>query len=360
MGRRWISATCSSGSRWTPRPSSCSASRSTPGSECLLATLFPSSPSESAAANDTSHAKEPFAEAFDEASEIQSDIFRAASVSWIVPRARFKTVLGTINATVNDYIDRALSLSSEELATKAKSDAGYTFLHAIAAFTRDRQVLRDQIVAVLLAGRDTTSATLSFTLYELARHPEIVARLRREIFATVGPDNPPTYRNLKDMSYLKAVVNETLRLYPAVPYNTRVALRDTSLPRGGGPDGSQPVGILKGTIMAYSTYVMQRRPDLYPPVSEKFADVSEFSPERWEVWHPKGHEYVPFNAGPRICVGQQFALTEMAYVLCRMFQRYERVEGRMSPSFAEKPVLKTDLTVKPASPIKVAFFKPQE
>lgn len=185
-----------------------------------------------------------------------------------------------------------------------------------------------------------------------------MAKLREEILATVGPEDEPTYRDLKDMSYLKAVVNETLRLYPAVPYNTRVALRDTTLPKGGGPDGSQRVGVLEGMVMAYSPYIMQRRPDLYPPVSDTFADVNQFSPERWEHWHPKGHEYVPFNAGPRICVGQQFALTEMAYVLCRMFQRYGRVEGRMANM--ERPVLKTDLTVKPASPILVAFFDAEE
>lgn len=268
--------------------------------------------------------------------------------------------MGTINDFINKYIERALRLSPEELATKSKSDAGYTFLHALASFTRDRTVLRDQILAVLLAGRDTTSATLSFALYELARHPEIVAKLRREILSTVGPDGEPTYRDLKDMSYLKAVINETLRLYPAVPYNMRVALRDTTLPVGGGPDGKQPIGILEGMVLGYSTYIMQRRADIYPPVSETFADPSVFSPERWENWHPRGHEYVPFNAGPRICVGQQFALTEMAYVLCRMFQRYARVEGRMGPEFSVKPVLKTDLTVKPASPIMVAFFEAEK
>lgn len=201
-------------------------------------------------------------------------------------------------------------------------------------------------------------------MHELARHPEVVAKLRREILATVGPDTPPTYRDLKNMAYLKAVVNETLRLYPVVPFNVRVALRDTTLPRGGGPDGSQPVGVLKNTSVAYSTLVMQRRPDIYPPVSETFADPALFSPERWEHWHPKGHEYVPFNAGPRICVGQQFALTEMAYVICRMFQKYERVESFVGPEKKkgfggedEDLSLKTDLTLKPGERVVVAFWE---
>lgn len=82
-------------------------------------------------------------------------------------------------------------------------------------------MIRDQLVAVLLAGRDTTAATLSWTFYELAQHPEIVQKLRREIIDSVGPTRPPTYDDLKSMKYLQHVMNETLRLYPAVPFNVK-------------------------------------------------------------------------------------------------------------------------------------------
>jgi hypothetical protein len=108
-----------------------------------------------------------------------------------------------INEFVNPFVDEALNLSSEELAMKTKSESGYTFLHALAGFTRDRTVLRDQLIAVLLAGRDTTAGTLSWTFYELARHPEIVKKLRKEIIDTVGLDRPPTYSDLKNMKYLQ-------------------------------------------------------------------------------------------------------------------------------------------------------------
>lgn len=73
---------------------------------------------------------------------------------------------------------------------------------------------------------------------------------------------------------------------------------------------------------------MQRRQDLYPTPSATFAPADVFSPERWENWTPKAWQYVPFNGGPRICVGQNFALTEMAYVCVRILQRYKRMEGR--------------------------------
>ncbi len=96
-----------------------------------------------------------------------------------VPRRQFRAGLAIINSFVNPYIEQALRLSPEELEKKTKSDSGYTFLHALAHFTRDRKVIRDQLVAVLLAGRDTTAATLSWTFYELSRHPEIVRKRSR-------------------------------------------------------------------------------------------------------------------------------------------------------------------------------------
>lgn len=84
-----------------------------------------------------------------------------------------------------------------------------------------------------------------------------------------------------------------LRLFPIVPTNGRVALRDTTLPVGGGPDGKSPIFVKKGQPVNYHPYVMQRRKDIYGP------DADEFKPERWKTLRP-GWEYIPFNAGPRI------------------------------------------------------------
>lgn len=271
----------------------------------------------------------------------------------LVPRGAFRRHLKTLNEFVNPYIERALLLPPSELEAKSKSSTDYTFLHALAAFTRDRTVLRDQLVAVLLAGRDTTAATLSWTLYELSRHPGIVRRLRQEIIDVVGLDTPPTYAHLKSMRYLQHVMNETLRLYPVVPFNVRLALHDTTLPTGGGPDGLQPIGVLKDTPIGYSTLCMQRRPDIYPPPSETFPPVLDFAPERWEHWTPKSWTYIPFNGGPRICIGQQFALTEMGYTLVRILQRFEGLEVGGS---AEREVkLRADIVLQPAGTVMVSF-----
>lgn len=291
---------------------------------------------------------------------VQSLISRANKVKGLISKDSFRSGLVVINDFVNQYIERALRLSPEELASKTKSDKDYTFLHELASFTRDRKVLRDQLVAVLLAGRDTTACVLSWTIYELARHPEAVAKLRAEIVEHVGLDRTPTYADLKNMKYLQNVMNETLRLYPAVPFNVRVALKDTTLPRGGGPDGSLPLPVLEGTPIGYSTLAMQRRADLYPPPSPTFAPVDVFSPDRWLHWHPRPWEYVPFNGGPRICIGQQFALTEMGYTLCRIFQRYERVESFMGGVDGGNPQLRTEIVLAPGQGVKVAFWEGQK
>ena len=123
-----------------------------------------------------------------------------------------------INEFVTPYIEQALRLSPEELATKTRSEEGYTFLHALASFTRDRKVLRDQLVAVLLAGRDTTASTLSWTFYELARHPQVVKKLREEIIEHVGLERPPTYSDLKNMKYLQV----RLSPFPFSYYEVRI------------------------------------------------------------------------------------------------------------------------------------------
>lgn len=112
-----------------------------------------------------------------------------------------------------------------------------------------------------------------------------------------------------------------LRLYPSVPVNGRAALKTTTLPVGGGEDGKAPVLVRRGEAVGYSVYVMHRRKDIYGE------DAEEFRPERWEGDALKdiGYAYLPFNGGPRLCLGQDFALLEASYTIVRILQVFPEI-----------------------------------
>ncbi|KFX90029.1 hypothetical protein V490_06693 [Pseudogymnoascus sp. VKM F-3557] len=151
-------------------------------------------------------------------------------------------------------------------------------------------------------------------------------------------------------------MNEVLRLYPVVPFNVRLALKDTTLPFGGGKDGKSPIGVLKDTPIAYSTLVMQRRKDLYPVNDAPNMGVEYFNPDRWNGWQPKPWTYIPFNGGPRLCIGQQFALTNMGYTIVRMLQRFDRVDSFMPEGPLGKPAMKADIVLQPGAAVSTAFY----
>lgn len=180
----------------------------------------------------------------------------------------------------------------------------YVFLHELVSQTSDKIKIRSELLNILLAGRDTTASLLSNVWFELSKRPQTWSRLRREVDALDG--DLPTFERLKDMKYLRAVLNESLRLFPVVPDNHRQAEVDTVLPVGGGEDGKSPVFVQKGQIVHWSLYTMHRRKDLYGE------DAEEFKPERWlDQGEDKkglrvGWEYLPFNGGPRICIGRMY------------------------------------------------------
>ncbi|KAL4923321.1 cytochrome P450 [Aspergillus undulatus] len=234
---------------------------------------------------------------------------------------------------VDQFVDKAMIAREkydEEKASDETAERRYMFLYGLARQTGDRTRIRDELMNILLAGRDTTASLLGGLFFLLAKTPEVWAKLQEEIASLQG--RAPTYDQLREMKYVKYCLNETLRLLPVVPLNSRTAIKDTILPVGGGADGRSPVFVSKGTIVGYSVYAMHRRQDFYGP------DAEEFRPERWAGLRP-GWEYLPFNGGPRICVGQQYALTEAAYVTTRLAQRYSILESRDPEPWVEKLAL---------------------
>lgn len=277
-----------------------------------------------------------------------------------MPRGKLRKGKKTINSLIRPYLDRALSITDEELENNSNSSSKkFTFLHALARTTRDRQEINDELVGLLFAGRDTTAATLSWLFYELSDHPAMVQKIRSEIDDVLGPDSKrmPTLEELKRMKYLRNTVDETLRLYPPVPINVRHAARDTIISTS---KSSQPLLVRKGDAVAYSTYLLQRRPDLCPPASSTFAGPNDFCPERWDHWTPAPWTYIPFNGGPRICVGQQFALTEIYFTTVRILQRFERLERVDDPQIGidgddRKQFMSSHIVGQPGRPVRVKF-----
>jgi len=232
-------------------------------------------------------------------------------------------------AFVDQFAQKALDYGAAHSSEKGTSDDPgnrYVFLYELAKQTSDKKMLTDQLLNILLAGRDTTASLLSITCFILARRREIWDKLRDEVLRLES--EVPTFEDLKSMKYLNWVLNETLRLYPVVPVNGRTATRDTYLPLGGGPEGKDPIFVPKGHEIFYSVYSMHRLPEIFGP------DAGEYRPERWASLKP-GWAYIPFNGGPRICPGQQFAITEACYAMTQIVRNFKSIESRDDRPFVE-------------------------
>lgn len=171
----------------------------------------------------------------------------------------------------------------------------------------DRQ-LRDEILTLFAAGHETTANGLTWTWYLLSEHPEVRDRLEAEIDATLG-GRTPAYEDLERMPYGRMVFEEALRLYPPAFALNRVALA---------PDRIGPVEIRAGDLVSISPYVTHRNPKLWP-------DPERFDPDRFlpnaVAKRPK-FAYFPFGGGPRICIGNNFAMIEARLALATLAQRY--------------------------------------
>lgn len=281
-----------------------------------------------------------FAESFNRAQVSIADASRFGIWKKLLPflfdNKQWERDVKFIHDFVDSFVERGMRKRPQLLAEKASGQAEdrYVFIDELVRQTDDRVRIRSELLNVLLAGRDTTASLLSNSWFLLARRPDVWKKLQDEIAPLQG--RLPTFEDIKDMKYLKAFLNEALRIHPVVPANAREALEDTTLPMGGGPDGKSPLFVRKGQLVAWSVWAMHRRKDYYGE------DAAEFKPERWlddPVTGKKGlrvgWEYLPFNGGARICLGQQFALTEASYTTIRLLQTFKGIEPRDSRPWEE-------------------------
>jgi cytochrome P450 len=187
------------------------------------------------------------------------------------------------------------------LLVAARGEAGEAFT--------DREV-RDQVMTLMFAGHDTSTSTLTFLMYELARHPEVAARLREEQERVLGGAIPTPEQLEREMPYLDMVLDEVLRLYPPAWIGPRRAVREFEF--GG-------CTVPRGAYVNYCSWASHRIPEVFP-------DPEAFIPERFtrerKAALPRG-AYVPFGGGQRICIGKRFGQTEVKLVATMLLRQVD-------------------------------------
>lgn len=252
--------------------------------------------------------------------------FRVVFPRWFpfYSRIRFRRMRNKLRGVAYEVIRRRKEapLTDDMLSRllEAKDDAGRGM--------SDEQLV-DECLTVMLAGHETTALALAFALHTIGNRPEIGRALAREL-DEVLEGRRASYNDVPRLPITRAVVRETLRMYPPAWAAGRTALSEFSL--GG-------VIVPAGTQVVVAPWVVHRDP-------RYFQEPGAFRPERWwngETDHlPKG-AYFPFGAGPRVCIGYHFAELEAALVLATLLAEFE-VEGsvdkplRFAPSVTLRPL----------------------
>lgn len=235
------------------------------------------------------------------------------TIEWPTPtNLRYRKAVNRLNRTVYKMIAerRASGVDHGDLLSmllKARYDDGSPMT--------DVQI-RDEAMNMFMPGHETTATGLTWTWYLLSQHPEVYERLQAEV-DQVLQGRTPTFGDLPNLPYALQVFKEALRLYPPVYMFTRQATRDTTL---GGHH------LPAGSFLIFSPYSIHRRPDYFP-------DPDTFNPDRFapgnESQVPK-YAYMPFGAGPRICIGNHYALLSGHMIITTLTQHitFTFVEGQ--------------------------------
>lgn len=209
-------------------------------------------------------------------------------------------------------------------ARRASGDPGTDLLgHMLVGADKQGNTLPDHNIVAqcgtfLVAGHETTSGLLSFAVYYLLQHPEVVARARDEVDRVLGtdPGMTPTVAQLGRLGYVRRILDETLRLWPTAPAFTRQARMPGETVGGYGPFDP-------GTPIIALTPMLHRLPEVWGDRAHEF-DPDHMAPDRVDALPPDA--YRPFGSGQRACIGRQFALQEAVLVLGMLLQRFDLID----------------------------------
>ncbi|KAG5884527.1 hypothetical protein JTB14_029060 [Gonioctena quinquepunctata] len=202
------------------------------------------------------------------------------------------------NITRSDFVDILINLRKNNKVDEVHMD--------------DEKMVA-QAITFFIAGFETTSATISFSLYELAKHPEIQKRLRDEVTPIFDENEFIPYETVNtSMEYTGWVMKETLRKYPPAPHLSRTCLNNYRIP------GTNDI-IEKGIPVFLPVYAIQTDPENFPQPDEYIPE--RFAPENSEQLKP--FSWLPFGGGPRSCLGERFATVSVKSAIANVIYNYE-------------------------------------
>lgn len=262
----------------------------------------------------------------------------------LVPRLRkFNRDLKLLDGILDELITKALATQDkadvaeleERDYSKMENQSLLRFLVDMRGEESTSRQLRDDLMTMLIAGHETTAAVLTWAMFELAQQPELMARVQKEIDDVVG-DRDPTFDDIPKLQLVRLVIAESLRMYPEPPLLIRRALEDDVLPKGGA--GFQ-TKIMRGTDIFIALYNIHRSPEFWRNPDQFDPDrflIPHSNPARpdWEGYAPvltslypneihSDYAYMPFGAGSRKCVGDQFACMEAVVTLAMVLRRFD-------------------------------------
>lgn len=194
------------------------------------------------------------------------------------------------------------------------------------------QQLRDELITIYVAGHETSAYALSWTFYELMKHPEMVQKIKEEVESVIV-DGKIGVDGLKKLSYTSAVLQESMRLHPPAYFVSRSCMSDEDI---------EGLSVKKGEAVIISIHALHRHPGLWE-------DAESFQPERFLENNEATRKYYhPFGAGPRMCIGNHFALMEITLILAKMIHNFD---FKLYPH--QKIEVQALVTLKPKNGIKL-------
>ncbi|KAI0115672.1 cytochrome P450 alkane hydroxylase-like protein [Nemania sp. FL0031] len=235
----------------------------------------------------------------------------------LVPKSKYFRVCKRAHEFLDHYIQLAIG---ESRNTEQDSGKSKTLIQNLSSVSEDKSFIRSQVIQGMMASQETTSSLLGNVFFLLARNQEYWRKVRHQVLEI--DEGVLRFEALRENKLLRNIIFETLRLYPIFPLLSRVALRDTSLPLGGGPEQDASVFVPKGTTVQMGYFALHRDPAVFGD------DVETFRPERWDSISPGQWDFMPFGGGMRACLGREKSLIEASFVLASMALRFSTLESR--------------------------------